>query len=200
MEEIILSSITVHMQDSQEIRPSQHGFMKHKCCFTSLIPFYGRKDEALKSIQRRATELGKDLEHKSEEQLKELGVFSLEKRRLKRDLVTLYNYLKGGHIEVDIGFFSQIKFTRDLHLSLVLQQCFETFENGSDCKREEKMSIGRDNILTDHRADVDMLSQLQLSIAYLNSTCCILSVDPDFGPGNGLDNIQISLLACVLQI
>ena len=78
-------------------------------CVQAWDPQYRKVMEILQYVQRRATKMIRGLEHLSYgKRLRELGLFSLEKRRPWGELIASFQYLKGAYKQEGVRLFTWV--------------------------------------------------------------------------------------------
>jgi len=87
-------------------------------------PQHKKDMDVLEVGPEEATKMIRGLEYLSyEDRLRKLGLFSLEKLRLWRDLRAAFQYLKGGYKKAGEGLFTRVCSDRTRGDGFKLQQC-----------------------------------------------------------------------------
>ena len=78
-------------------------------CIQVWSPQYRKDRELLERVQGRATKMIRGLEHLPYgDSLRELSLFSLEKRRLRGDFIAAFQYLKGDYKKEGNQLFARV--------------------------------------------------------------------------------------------
>ena len=160
-------------------------------CVQFWTPQFKKDEELLERVHWKVTRMMRGLEHLSyEERLRELGLFSLKKRRLRGDLRNADIYLQGGCQEDGAKLFSVVPSDR-------------TRGNGHKLKQRKFHLNMRKNFftlrVTEHwtrlpREVVDSPS-LEILKTHLDAVLCSLLWVTLLRQGAGLDDPQRSLPA-----
>ncbi|KFQ66567.1 hypothetical protein N334_10285, partial [Pelecanus crispus] len=77
-------------------------------CIELWGPQHKKDMDLLERVQRKATKMIRGMGHRSyEDRLRQLALFSLEKRRLWGDLIVAFQYLKGAYKKAGEGLFTR---------------------------------------------------------------------------------------------
>jgi len=96
------------LHDAEDFRLLFEGFVRPHLEYSVPVwsPYLRKDIECLEKVQRRATKLVKGMKHKSyEERLKLLGITTLEKRRVRGDLIQVFRIVKGFDLVNIENFF-----------------------------------------------------------------------------------------------